>query len=150
VGVFVNSTIAEIEEKAVAFELDLIQLHGDESVSFVKELSLKGFRIIKVFGVMDKLPIDEMKAYEPFMEYFLFDTKTSDYGGSGRKFEWEILKTYSLNKPFFVSGGIDLEDIETIKSMDLKMLHAIDVNSRFELAPGVKDIDKIRKLKELL
>ncbi len=150
VGVFVNTTIEDIEEKAIDFDLDLIQLHGDENVDFARALSEKGFRIMKVFCVLDILPIEEMREYEPFVEFFLFDTKSGDYGGSGRKFDWDILKTYSLNKPFFLSGGIDLEDIETIKSMDLKMLYAIDVNSRFELAPGVKDIEKIKELKELI
>ncbi len=150
VGVFVNATSAEIKEKSEEFNLDLLQLHGNEPVDQVKELKAEGFQIMKVFSVMDELPLTHMKLYEPYVDYFLFDTKTPKYGGSGHKFDWDILKQYGLSKPFFLSGGIDLEDIEKIKSMQLEHLFGVDVNSRFEVAPALKDIEKIKALKAKL
>lgn len=150
VGVFVNANLEEIEEKAEVFGLDLLQLHGDESVEMVADLKSKGYQVMKVFSVMDQLPLEEMRAFEPYVDFFLFDTKTPKYGGSGQQFDWEILKGYNLKKPFFLSGGIDLEDIEKIKELNLEQLYAIDVNSRFELAPALKDIEKIKALKAKL
>ncbi|MFY0608579.1 MAG: phosphoribosylanthranilate isomerase [Cyclobacteriaceae bacterium] len=150
IGVFVNASIDDIERLNATYQFDYLQLHGSESIEFVKDLKQRGYSLIKVFGVQDKLPLAEMKPYEPYVEFFLFDTKTPEHGGSGRKFDWTILSGYELGKPFFLSGGIELEDIETIKSMDLPMLHAIDVNSKFELAPALKDIERIRILKELI
>ena len=147
VGVFVNPTEAYVVEMARAFHLDLIQLHGDEPIELIKKLKLKGLRIMKVFRVMDRLPLDEMRHYEPFVEFFLFDTRTPAYGGSGKKFEWSILEAYNMGKPFFLSGGIGLEDISAIQQLKNDKLFAIDVNSRFETAPGVKDIEKLKELR---
>lgn len=150
VGVFVNASITEIEEKALQYDLKWLQLHGNEPVEQVKELKEKGYQVIKVFSVLDSLPTEQMMLYEPYVDYFLFDTKTPKYGGSGHQFDWSILKGYGLKKPFFLSGGIDLDDIEKIKEMNLELLYAIDVNSRFELSPAVKDIEKIKALKAKL
>lgn len=147
VGVFVNPTADMVRQKAVEFDLDLIQLHGSESVEFVQRLQQEGHAIIKVFSVLDKLPLDDMKPYEPYVEYFLFDTKTPAYGGSGQRFDWTILQGYDLDKPFFLSGGIDLEDLDAVRALTLPQLYAIDVNSRFEMSPGLKDIGKIKELK---
>ena len=150
VGVFVNASTEEIEEKVKEFGLNMLQLHGDESVEQVAELKSKGFQIMKVFSVTNQLPLELMQRYDPYVDYFLFDTKTPKYGGSGHKFDWSILEKYNLSKPFFLSGGIDLEDIEKIKSMNLEQLYAIDVNSRFEITPALKDIEKIKALKAKL
>lgn len=150
VGVFVNASTGEMKEKVVSFGLHVLQLHGSEPVEQIEELRDLGVELIKVFSVVDELPLEQMKAYAPLVDYFLFDTKTPDYGGSGQKFDWDVLLGYDLGIPFFLSGGIDLEDLDAIQQLDLKDLYAIDVNSRFELSPGVKDIEKIKALKERL
>lgn len=150
VGVFVNATNEEIEEKTALYGLQFLQLHGDEPVDQVAALKSKGHRLIKAFGVLDELPIGPMKRHEPYVDYFLLDTKNPGYGGSGRKFDWSVLKQYGLSKPYFLSGGIGLEDIEEIKKMNLDMLHAIDVNSRFEISPAMKDMAKIKSLRARL
>lgn len=150
VGVFVNATNTEMLQKAQAFGLDLLQLHGEEPVEQLAELRKTDLKLIKVFSVTSELPQDQIRAYEPYVDYFLFDTKTPKYGGSGQKFNWSLLAGYDSNIPFFLSGGIDLEDLASIRQLNLKNLYAIDVNSRFELEPGLKDIEKIKALKEQL
>lgn len=150
VGVFVNPTEEAVLEKVKEYQLDFIQLHGGESVDFVKALHEQGLKLIKVFGVMDELPIRKMEPYEAYVDYFLFDTKTPAYGGSGKKFDWLILMDYSLNKPFFLSGGIDIADVAAIQGLKLDKLLAIDINSRFEVEPGLKNIKKVKELKALL
>ncbi len=150
VGVFVNAGFEEIMEQVRNYKLDMVQLHGDESVALAEQLKNAGLRIMKVFSVTDQMPIEDLKTFEDVVDYFLFDTKTPAYGGSGQKFDWAILKQYTSTKPFFLSGGIDLADVAAIKALNLPQLYAIDVNSRFELAPGLKDIEKIRLLKEEL
>ena len=127
-----------------------IQLHGSESVEFVSSIKQAGLIVIKVFRIIDELPVLEMKAFNGLVDYFLFDTKTALFGGSGQQFNWEILEAYPFETPYFLSGGIDLEDVPKILKMDLPKLYAIDVNSRFEVKPGLKDIQKIKKLKAML
>lgn len=150
VGVFVDAYTDYILEKVAKFQLDLVQLHGEEPVAQVMALKGLGLSVIKVFSVNDQLPLEEMKPYLPYVDYFLFDTKTPGYGGSGQKFDWGILGGYDLDKPFFLSGGVALEDIEVIKTLKIDQLYAIDVNSRFEISAGVKDIAKISLLKQRL
>lgn len=150
VGVFVNEATEVIQEKSKKFGFQMVQLHGSESVEQVQELKQLGFSVIKVFGVMDQLPLEDMKPYESTVDYFLFDTKTPQHGGSGQKFDWNILESYDLDKPFFLSGGIDLEDLESIKALNIPQLYAVDINSRFEIAPAVKDIQKIKSFKHQL
>ncbi|MFY0598421.1 MAG: phosphoribosylanthranilate isomerase [Cyclobacteriaceae bacterium] len=150
VGVFVNESKEFILAEAQKYSLKFIQLHGDESVELVQELKLAGLSIIKVFSVMDEMPVERIRVFENFVDYFLFDTKTSAYGGSGNKFNWSILKQYDSKVPFFLSGGITTTDIPVIKSLELNQLYAIDVNSKFEVSPGLKDIQKLEILKEEL
>jgi len=150
IGVFVNSTTDEIKELAKRYPFDYLQLHGSESVKQVSELKQLGYQLIKVFGVESELPLASMKDFEPYVNYFLFDTQTPDHGGSGRKFDWSILENYHLKTPYFLSGGIDISDIKRLKSMQLEKLYAIDVNSKFEKAPGDKDIEKLRLLKQAI
>ncbi|WP_258104329.1 phosphoribosylanthranilate isomerase [Marinoscillum sp. MHG1-6] len=150
VGVFVNEPIESMLEKVSRYKLDFVQLHGGESVEVVRALKSKNVGVIKVLSVQDAMPIDDIKEFEPYVDFFLFDTKTPDFGGSGEKFDWTILKQYESNVPFFLSGGVDLEDIKTIESLGIEKLFAIDVNSRFEVSPGLKDIERIKALKEVL
>ena len=146
VGVFVNESLEVILEIANKYGLEYIQLHGDEDLTFANALKERGLKIIKVFRVMDAIPFFA-RNYEGIADYFLFDTASINYGGSGRHFDWNILKNYNLSVPFLLSGGVQLEDIPKIKSMEIEKLVGIDVNSRFELAPALKDIEKLKQLK---
>ncbi len=139
VGVFVNSTVDYIVEMIDRYKLDLIQLHGDESPDFCIELN-KTTPIIKAFSISEASDFEQTKAYEGLRGYFLFDTKTSQYGGSGKKFDWSILNAYDGDTPFFLSGGISAEDVEQIKAIKHPRLYGVDLNSKFETGPGLKDI----------
>ncbi|MEP0368259.1 MAG: phosphoribosylanthranilate isomerase [Cyclobacteriaceae bacterium] len=150
VGVFVNEDESVILDCVEKYGLDYVQLHGNEPVELAESIKQKGVGVIKVFGVMDALPSAEIRPYEDAVDYFLFDTKTPAHGGSGQKFDWSILKSYDSTKPFFLSGGIDVSDIEEIKKMNIEKLEVIDVNSRFEIAPGLKNIERVKALKSKL
>lgn len=149
VGVFVNEAIEKIIETAKIYQLDFVQLHGSEDPKYTKELKDLGLKIIKVFRITDVLPtnIDDFK---DVVDYLLFDTETKYFGGSGKQFDWNILKTSNISVPFLLSGGIKLDDIKKIKSLDIPALEGIDVNSKFELEPGLKDLQLLSQLKEEL
>jgi phosphoribosylanthranilate isomerase len=143
IGVFVNQTLAVIEKAISDYGLYAVQLHGDETVEFCKELMNKAI-VIKVFRLAKSNNIDALIA--PFMEachYFLFDTDTAGYGGSGKKFNWELIQHASIKKPFFLSGGIGACDVTSIRSFHHPYLFAIDVNSHFETEPGLKDMQMV-------
>ena len=148
VGVFVNDEVSTILEKAKTYNLNYVQLHGDESPAFCKLISNK-VKVIKAFGVDDFFDFSSTLEYENYCEYFLFDTKTQSYGGSGMKFNWNILSKYIGKKLFFLSGGIGLEEVVGFPKINSK-LFAIDVNSKFEISPGLKDINKLKILKNEL
>jgi phosphoribosylanthranilate isomerase len=150
IGVFVNSGLEEINDKIAIYGLDLIQLHGDETVEFCSEVANTGTKVIKAFSLDDNFDFSIIEPYKKFCTYFLFDTKGKDYGGNGISFNWEILNKYDNEKPFFLSGGLDLENIENISKYKHLNIHAIDVNSKFEISPGLKDIAKVTKLIEFL
>ncbi len=142
VGVFVDVTLKEIQNKIKTFQLDAIQLHGKESVEFCSDLKKEKIEIIKAFSINNDFDFSQLKTYETVVDYFLFDTKGKLPGGNGTTFNWQILKNYNLQKPFFLSGGIGLTEIEKIKEFidsDLsKYCYALDINSRFEIEPGLK------------
>ena len=137
VGVFVDETEENIIEKIEKYDLNLVQLHGKETPELCAKLQ-KIVPVIKVFSVDDDFNFQELEKYENACDYFLFDTKGKLHGGNGVTFNWEILKKYESKKPLFLSGGIGLEEIEQIKNMDLPIF-AIDVNSKFETQPGLKN-----------
>lgn len=145
VGVFVNETIETILSKVALFQLDIVQLHGDESPEFCKQLADKDFKVMKAFGIGDTFPTDKIAKYEDSCHYFLFDTQTSNYGGSGRKFDWDILHNYQGNTPFLLSGGIGAEDVSALQHFSHPMCIGIDINSKFELSPALKDTQSIHK-----
>jgi phosphoribosylanthranilate isomerase len=147
-GVFVNATEAEILEKAAKYDLQAVQLHGSESPGFCQSIKNKGIKIIKAFSVSETKDLQQTADYEEIADYFLFDTKTPNYGGSGQKFDWKILSEYSGQTPFFLSGGIGLEDIPAIRKIKHNRLFAIDLNSKFEIEAGRKDITQLKKLLE--
>lgn len=178
-GVFVNEILAIVISMVEEYRLEAVQLHGDESVEYILELKAQlaerkelfieenkqitkkknqhfiaddAIEIIKVFGIKDTFDFDILKPYVAVVDYFLFDTKGKERGGNGTKFDWTVLKKYPFEKPFFLSGGIGLEDVvevqKTIHS-DLP-IYALDVNSKFESAPGVKKIEELKEFKNSL
>lgn len=147
VGVFVNATLNQVKDRVGQFELDYVQLHGDETVEYVAELFAIGIKVMKVFSVGETFDFDQLKQYDPFVDFFLFDTKGKARGGNGKTFDWRILKKYDQKVPFFLSGGIDLDNVSELKSLEGMNLHAIDVNSKFELEPGLKDVKKVSELR---
>lgn len=148
VGVFVKATIEEISRHVKDFDLQYVQLHGDESPSFCQEATDLGIEVIKVFRVNENFDWSSVKPFEGKASCFLFDTKgtASDaetYGGLGRKFDWGILDGYPSETPFYLSGGIHLEDVPAIMALELPLLKGIDINSGFETEPGFKDLGKL-------
>lgn len=150
VGVFVNAEIEIIIETATLFELDYLQLHGDESPAYCIALKEQGFKLIKAFAVNDAFDFQQMDVYESCCDYFLLDAKGKDYGGNGIQFNWQLLQQYPSNKPFFLSGGIDLDSVAAIQALDMSQLYALDINSKFETAPALKNIDKIKQFHQAL
>jgi phosphoribosylanthranilate isomerase len=176
-GVFVNEYPEVLISLVEEYRLDAIQLHGDESLKYVTELKRqlaerrdlfieenkhqrkkknKHFiadekvEIIKAFGIKDAFNFDDLKPYLDVVDFFLFDTKGKERGGNGVKFDWAILEKYPFEKPFFLSGGIGLQDMDEIQKIinsDL-LIYALDVNSKFESAPGKKNVKELKKFKE--
>jgi phosphoribosylanthranilate isomerase len=144
IGVFLNEKNHEILDLSIRTGLDMIQLHGTESPVTCLQLRSSGLTIIKAFNIADDFSFEALIQYMPVCDYFLFDSKSEKSGGSGRKFRWEKLDDYSLDKPFFLSGGIGLEDAGVIKSIENRGFFAVDLNSRFETAPGIKDAARIK------
>ena len=176
-GVFVNEYIEIVISLVEEYRLDAIQLHGDESVEYISDLknqlierralfieenkqikkkknqhyiSKNDVEIIKVFGIKDEFNFDVLKPYLEVVDFFLFDTKGKERGGNGTKFDWSVLEKYPFEKPFFLSGGIGLEDVEEVKKIMKSNLpiYALDVNSQFESKPGVKKIEELKEFKK--
>ena len=151
VGVFVDATVAEIEDAIEDYKLGAVQLHGNESPGLCRELQRK-VQVIKAFGVGEGFDFDTLLDYLPYCDFFLFDTKGPMPGGNGTAFDWSILENYVFDLPFFISGGIGLAEIDNINELrrtDLPV-YAIDVNSKFEIAPARKDAEQLKKFKEKL
>lgn len=145
VGVFVDAGFETISKAIVNYGLSAVQLHGDETADFCKKL-MNETEVLKVFRIKKHTNVDEM--IQPFQNtctYFLFDTDSTLYGGSGKQFNWAVLANASITKPFFLSGGIGLEDVQKIKEFKHPFLYGVDVNSKFETEPGKKDIQKVKK-----
>lgn len=144
VGVFVNESLKNVLAAVHKYGLNVVQLHGNESVVYCFELKKHSIKIIKVFPIENDFDFDNLKPFESFVDYFLFDTKGELPGGNGITFNWEILKNYNSEKPFFLSGGIGIDQIENIKKLNLPIF-AIDINSKFETAPGLKNTELIKQ-----
>jgi phosphoribosylanthranilate isomerase len=140
-GVFVDEEPGRVKEIAVTASLDFIQLHGKESAEYCRSLKREGLRIIKSFGVGEDFDPVITDNYSDVCDYYLFDTKSEGHGGTGHKFDWKVLENYSFMKPFFLSGGIGPEDFEIAALTRNEWFFAIDINSRFEISPGIKDVD---------
>ncbi len=154
VGVFVNESLENVKKKAAQYNLNTVQLHGREAPEFCGKLKNEGLEIIKVFSIRNEFDFSRLSAYEPFIDFFLFDTKGQNPGGNGFCFDWNVLRDYDANKPYFLSGGIGVEQLESLKkfknSTAAKQCHAIDINSKFELKPGLKDDIKLKDFIEQL
>ena len=147
VGVFVNEDRQRLLELVKEYDIDLVQLHGDEPPGYCAEVQ-KNIPVMKAFSMSDDVDFCAIDAYEKYIDYFLFDTKTPKYGGSGLQFNWEVLNKYSLDRPFFLSGGIGVADLDKIKKLDFPHLYAIDINSKVEVGPGLKDLPMIEEFKK--
>lgn len=143
VGVFVNATLSEIEEKVKYHELESVQLHGDESPEFCALIESRLVKVIKAFNIHKEFNFNDLKKYKNSCSYYLFDTKGTKHGGNGNTFDWNILEKYQLNKPYFLSGGISTESIVALKEFFKKEYAqkcvGIDLNSKFETEPGLKN-----------
>jgi phosphoribosylanthranilate isomerase len=144
-GVFVNESLEEVLHICSAYGFKAVQLHGHETPEFCLTCKNAGFEVIKVFHVGKTMDWALLASYKKAVDYFLFDTKTPEYGGSGMRFNWEILKEYDNEIPLFLSGGIDESILSELNALKTVSIYAIDVNSRFELEPGLKDIERIEK-----
>lgn len=151
VGVYVNATMPEILKDIIPLELDVIQLHGDEDSAFAKALLELGIKVFKAFQISENFNFDTLNEWQELGKvfkgklFFLFDTATPDYGGSGKHFDWSQLDNYKGEIPFLLSGGLSNSDAKAIKSFKHDKLLGIDLNSRFESKPGLKDINALRE-----
>ncbi len=146
-GVFVNASEEEIMRQIDNFYLDVVQLQGDETASFCKRIS-DHVKVIKSFRIADcDTNIDWLvKEYDEACDYYLFDKGSAGlYGGTGEKFDWELLRKFAIGKPFFLSGGISITDADAAKKFQHPFFYGVDVNSRFEIEPGIKDMKLIKE-----
>ena len=154
VGVFVNASFDTIFEKINTYNLQAVQLHGEETPEFCKSLQELNTTVIKVFSITNKFNFDELAPYESVCDFYLFDTKGPLSGGNGFCFDWSVLDKYPSSKPYFLSGGIGIKDLNQLqdfkKSTAATYCYAVDVNSKFELAPAKKDKKSLEKFKQLL
>ena len=154
VGVFVDEKIEFISRQLEKHQLSVVQLHGHETPETCRLLKSAGVEVIKVFSIKDEFDFSVLEPYEEVCDYFLFDTKGKLPGGNGYTFNWNALKDYPSTKPYFLSGGIGLDEIEKIKEFKnsevSEFCFAIDVNSKFEIEPGLKNIEQVKEFKKLL
>jgi phosphoribosylanthranilate isomerase len=142
-AVFVNAHLHEVVEFGNLYGFKTIQLHGSETPEFCELLKEQGFKIIKAFGVDEDFDFKTIESFVNSVDFFLFDTKTKEYGGSGQVFNWEVLDNYHLEKPFLLSGGLSLDNLASIKKIENPYFYGVDLNSKFEIEPGLKDIEKL-------
>lgn len=157
VGVFVDETPQAIIAHIHNDQLDYVQLHGHELPEMIDHLKRAvisdnhhSLKVIKAFSISKPDDLLQTKAYEGVADLFLFDTPTESYGGSGKKFDWQMLQAYDGHTPFLLSGGIGPEDIDRIRTFEHPQCIGIDLNSRFETAPGIKDVEALRRFTEKL
>ncbi len=150
VGVFVNASEREMKNIIVQNGLNMVQLHGNESPEICQLMRFGGIEVIKAFSVDESFDFHSIKSYQESCGYFLFDTKTPNYGGSGKQFDWSLLDKHTFTKPVFLSGGIGVEDAEKIIQLNNKDIKVIDINSRFETEPGMKDIEAVKKFMKII
>ncbi len=150
IGVFVNENAETVLSICNKYKLNGVQLHGDETPEYcanVKALLSSSFMLVKAFGIDDNFDFSLLKNYEEVCDAFLFDTKTADYGGSGKSFDWNVLSNYNGAVPIFLSGGIDVSKVGEVKHLRLGYdIYCVDVNSKFEKEPGLKNIELLKEI----
>lgn len=144
-GVFVNEDVEVVKAYILKYNLKAVQLHGKESIDYCEQIKSTSVEVIKAFGVDENFDFSILAAYLNIVDYFLFDTQTPAHGGSGKVFDWKLLEKYPFDKPYFLSGGIDLSHATTLKEINDPRLYAIDVNSKLELEPGLKNVEKLKE-----
>lgn len=145
VGVFVDASLEEMMETALLYRLDYLQLHGTETPDTCYALHKRGYSLIKAFSVATPDDLTGTALYEGRVDYFLFDTKCGSYGGSGKQFDWSVLQTYTGETPFLLSGGINPASVAAIESLRHPRFAGIDLNSGFEIEPGLKDVAALKR-----
>jgi phosphoribosylanthranilate isomerase len=144
VGVFVDEDLQAVQQQVADYGLDLVQLHGNETPEYCAAIR-EVVPVVKAFRIGEQVSWQELAAFIPVSDYFLFDTAVGkSYGGTGQQFNWDLLKSYPFSHPFFLSGGIGPEHAAALAELELPALFAVDVNSRFETAPGIKDMEKVQ------
>ncbi len=139
IAIFVNANLLQVLRCCRLINADIVQLHGTESPNFCASVRRMGLTVIKSIGISDQKDFEIAANYDQHVDYFLFDTKTKDFGGSSEKFDWSLLKQYLGSTPFFLSGGLDHDDVDKIRLLNHPQFYAIDINSRFEILPGIKN-----------
>lgn len=145
-GVFVKAPADQVLELAQKYGLDYVQLHSDETPEYCAEMREAGLKVLKAFAVDASFDFEELKAFEGIADYFLFDTKGDGYGGHGKTFDRNILNNYTLDTPFFIAGGISNDNIGELLNYSHPMFKGVDVNSRYEVSAGVKDVGALREM----
>ncbi len=143
-AVFVDATSNEVTAMIKEYRFEAIQLHGKESADYCTEMKKEGVEVIKAFGIHEKFDWKILEPYLDVVDYFLFDTYTRAHGGSGKAFNWEVLKAYPFEKPYFLSGGIGPDNIESALTIQDERLYGLDLNSKFEDSPGFKNIELLK------
>lgn len=148
-AVFVNEESENIQKLIAKYQFDAVQLHGNETPEMCAELR-KQVKVLKAFGVDDAFDFSTLDAYVDKVDYFMFDTKTDYHGGSGKTFNWGIMDKYKLSTPFFICGGLSAENVAEVKRIEHPAFYGVDLNSRFETEPGVKDVERLKQAFDLL
>lgn len=150
VGVFVDKPLSFILDKAKKYTLDVIQLHGNETVELCQKLKLHSLKIIKAFNISKQFNFEQLYKFQESCDFFLFDAFGKNAGGNGITFNWELLQNYNGKIPFLLSGGIDSNLVENIKQLKHSKFIGVDINSKFEVTPGLKNTTKIKRFKDEL
>ena len=146
VGVFVNASPDYILRNVKKYDFQYVQLHGTETPEYCRSLRNRGISLIKAFRVDESFNFSMLNNYKAHCDFFLFDAKGDQPGGNGIAFDWSILNRYDDEKPFFISGGIGLDNLDQLEALKGMKLYGVDVNSQVETAPGVKDVAKVKEL----
>nr|WP_245536757.1 phosphoribosylanthranilate isomerase [Solitalea canadensis] len=148
VAVFVNESLEKVMDLVAQYDFDAVQLHGSEKPDYCSQLKSPTVEVIKAFGVDESFDFNQLKRYKDACDAFLFDTKSAQYGGTGLAFNWQLLKQYDQSKPYFLSGGLGIENSNDIASFNSSggNIGTLDFNSKLEVSPGLKDVEKVREV----
>ncbi len=145
-GVFVNASPDYILRSVKKYDLQYVQLHGTETPDFCRNLRNRGVSVIKAFSVDGTFNFSMLNNYKPSCDFFLFDAKGDQFGGNGISFDWSLMNRYDNDKPFFISGGIDAESLDALDKLKHLKLYGVDINSKVEMSPGLKDIELVKAI----